>query len=108
MTRGDLVTVALPGAYGKPRPALVVQSDFFEGLPSVALLPLTSEHIEGASLLRIAVASNDSTRLRKPSWIMVDKISTVPRDKVGEPFGTLDEREMLTVARALAVFLGIG
>ena len=90
--------MAPPGAYGKPRPALVAQSDYFEGLPSVALLPLTSEHIEDASLLRIAVVPNERTGLRKPSWIMVDKISTVPRDKVGEPFGSLDERDMVTVA----------
>ena len=106
MMRGDLVTVALPGAYGKPRPALVIQSDFFEALPSVTILPVTGEIRE--AFCRVLLTPSQTNGLKKPSQIMVDKAQTVPREKVGEPFGALDEGEMLTVTRTLAVFFGIG
>jgi len=86
MKRGDLVPVVLAGAYGKPRPALVIQSDLFQKHPSVTVLPITSE-------------------LRP---IMVDKAHTIPRDKAGDPFGELESLTMTAVDRALAVFLGLG
>ncbi|ALA17414.1 MULTISPECIES: type II toxin-antitoxin system PemK/MazF family toxin [Chelatococcus] len=105
MRRGDLVTVALPGAYGKPRPALIVQSDLFSTHPSFTLLPVTSELV-AAPLLRITVEPNERNGLQKVSQIMVDKAHTVPRGKVGEPFGRLDETDLLAVNRALALFLG--
>ncbi len=105
MRRGDLVTVALPGAYGKPRPALIIQSDLFSTHPSFTLLPVTSELV-AAPLLRITVEPNERNGLQKVSQIMVDKAHTVPRGKVGEPFGRLDETDLLAVNRALALFLG--
>ncbi len=107
MKRGDLVTVALPGAYGKPRPALVIQADFFDALASLTILPVTSE-LRDAPLLRVTIQPSARNSLRKPSQVMVDKVQTVPRDKVGEPFGALEERELLAVTRALALFLGLG
>lgn len=106
MRRGDLVTVALPGAYGKPRPALVVQSDVFDEHPSVTILPVTGE-LRAAPLFRIDVAPSESNGLRKPSQIMADKAQTIPRAKLGEPFGRLEDDRMLAVTRALALFLGI-
>lgn len=107
MKRGDLVTVSLPGAYGKPRPAVVVQSDYFTEHSSVTLLPITSSIIDGAPLLRINLKPEQGNGLNRPSQVMIDKTHTLPRDKVGEPFGTLDDQDMLAVTRALAVFLGI-
>jgi len=104
--RGDLVTIALQGDFGKPRPGLVIQSDLFEEHPSVTVLPVTSELREGP-LFRITVLPDEKNGLKKPSQVMVDKSQTVPRDKVGETFGQLDDDAMLSVNRALAVFLGI-
>lgn len=106
MRRGDLVTIALPGAYGKPRPALVIQSDLFDEHPSLTILPLTSE-LRAAPLLRIEIAPDPGNGLHLPSQVMVDKAHTVPREKVGTPIGRLDEATMLAVTRALAVFLGV-
>ncbi len=105
MRRGDLVTVALQGDLGKPRPALLIQSDLFDAHPSVTILPITSE-LRDAPLFRVAVAANAGTGLNKPSQIMVDKPQSVAREKIGEVFGHADDETMLAVNRALAVFLG--
>jgi mRNA interferase MazF len=105
LRRGDLVTIALQGDYGKPRPALVIQSDLFAEHPSVTILPVTSQ-LREAPLFRIALAPSAQNGLQKPSQIMVDKAQTVPRDKVGDSIGRLDDRAMVAVNQALAVFLG--
>ena len=105
MKRGDLVTIALQGDYGKPRPALVIQTDLFDEHPSVTVLPVTGE-LREAPLFRITVKPGDGNGLLKPSQVMVDKPQTVPREKIGETFGRLDDDVMLAVNRALAVFLG--
>ena len=105
MKRGDLVTIALQGDYGKPRPALVVQSDLFSEHPSVTILPVTSD-LRKAPLFRIDVEPTTVTNLEKRSQVMVDKVQTVPREKVGAAFGRLDDTSMLTINRALAVWLG--
>jgi mRNA interferase MazF len=104
--RGDIVTIVPPGAYGKPRPALVIQSDYFEALASVTVLPVTGE-LRGAPLLRIAIEPNADNGLRKKSQVMVDKAQTVPRAKVGATIGRLQEDILVAVDRAMAVFLGI-
>jgi mRNA interferase MazF len=104
--RGEIVTIVLPGANGKPRPALVVQSDYFDALASVTVLPVTSE-LRAAPLLRIPVDPGTANGLRGKSQIMVDKVQTVPRDKVGATIGKLHEDTLVAVDRALAVFLGI-
>ncbi len=105
MRRGDLVTIALQGDYGKPRPALVIQSDLFDEHPSVTVLPVTSE-LRETPLFRIIVQPNTGNGLQKPSQIMVDKTQTIPREKIGNTFGRLDDESLLAVNRALAVFLG--
>jgi mRNA interferase MazF len=104
MRRGDLVTIALQGDYGKPRPALVIQSDLFDEHPSVTILPVTSE-LRDTPLFRITVKPSDENGLSKLSQVMVDKAQTMPREKIGEPFGRLEDNAMLAVNRALAVFL---
>lgn len=105
MKRGDLVTIAISGDYGKPRPAIVIQSDLFDAHPSVTILPVTSE-LRDAPLFRIRLEPTGDNGLRRTSEVMIDKIQTVARAKVGRAFGHLDDEAMLAVNRALAVFLG--
>ena len=106
LRRGDLVTVALQGAYGKPQPALVIQSDQFAGLGSVSIRPITSTLL-AASLLRPPVEPTPENGLRAPYQIMLDKPMTVQADKIGPVFGHLDEAILVSVNRALALFLGL-
>jgi mRNA interferase MazF len=106
MKRGDLVTVAVSGDYGKPRPALVAQADAFELHPSVIVLPLTSE-MHDAPLFRVTVEANASTGLRIPSQIMVDKATAVPRVKLGARIGEVDTTTLKAVDEALRGFLGL-
>jgi mRNA interferase MazF len=105
MRRGDLVTVVMQGAYGKARPAVVVQAIWSEGLDSVTFLPLTSE-VTVASTIRILIEPNAENGLRVASQVMADKCATLPQSKVGETFGRLGDSDMDRVTRALAVFLG--
>lgn len=104
--RGDLVTVALPGDYGKPRPALVIQADFFDLHPSVTVLPVTSA-LRETPLFRITIPPSDSNGLQKTSQVMVDKAMTVAREKLGETFGTIEKELLTEIDRSLAVFIGI-
>jgi len=104
MTRGDIVVVALPGDYGKPRPALVVQSDLFLEHPSVTVLPITS-HLVDAPLLRIGIGPEYG--LERASQIQVDKAQTPRQERIGNVIGHVDNSVLLAVNRALAVFLGL-
>ncbi len=104
--RGDLVTVAMPGDFGKPRPALVIQSDQFAEHPRVTLLPVTSTLVT-APLLRITLEPSEENGLRKISQVMVDKAITVKRDKVGSAIGRIDPNVLIEVERCLALFFGI-
>ena len=106
MKRGDLVTVALQGDLGKPRPALVIQSDLFDAHPSVTILPVTSD-LRATPLFRITVDPTGDNGLNIPSQVMVDKPQSVAREKIGKVLGHLDDAAMLAVNRALAVFLGL-
>ncbi|TQV62168.1 MAG: type II toxin-antitoxin system PemK/MazF family toxin [Halothiobacillaceae bacterium] len=106
MKRGDLVTVSLPGDYGKPRPALIIQSDLFGMHPSVVVLPITSE-LQNAPLFRIRLMPDSQNGLNKPSQVMVDKPYTIARTKVSAAFGNLDDGALIEVERSLALFLGI-
>lgn len=78
MKRGGLLTVALQGDYGKPQPALVIQSDLFDAHPSVTVLPVTSE-LRDTPLFRITIEPSTANGLQKPSQVMVDKLHTVHR-----------------------------
>lgn len=106
MRRGDLVTIALQGAYGKPRPALIVQSDLFADHPSITILPVTSE-LRSTPLFRLRVEPSVANGLRNTSDVMADKLQSVPREKIGAVFGRLADEDMLAVNRALALFLGV-
>jgi mRNA interferase MazF len=106
MKRGDLVTIALQGDFGKPRPALVIQADLYQDHASVTVLPVTSLLI-AAPLLRVTIEANDQTGLQQTSQVMVDKPMTVKRDKASPAFGRVNAMSMLEIERCLAVFLGL-
>ena len=106
VTRGDLVSVALQGDLGKPRPALVIQSDLFRDHPSITVLPITGE-LRDAPTFRIRLEPNEANGLQKASDVMVDKPQSIHRDKVGQVFGRLTDKAMLPINRSLAVFLGL-
>ncbi len=106
VSRGDLVTIALPGDYGKPRPALVMQADAFKDLASVTVLPLTSE-MHDWPLFRITIRPSRANGLRQASQVAVDKTATVPRTKIGQRIGRADVGTMRAVDAALASFLGL-
>lgn len=106
LQRGDLVTIAVSGDYGKPRPALVIQADAFNELGSVTVLRLTSE-LHDWPIFRVIVEPDAKNGLRTTSQIMVDKATTVPREKIGSTIGRLDSGVMLAVSKALVAFLGL-
>ena len=107
MKRGDLVTVAAGAGYGgKPRPAVIVQSDVFSDTASVTVSLVTGNPVD-APLLRVPVSPDEHNRLVAPSWVMVDKLVTVRRDRIGRRFGRLSDTDLLRLNRALAVFLGL-
>jgi len=106
MKRGDLVTIAMQGDFGKPRPALVIQADAFVDLLSLTLLPVSSSLLD-APRLRVPLQPNAANGLQKPSQVMVDKAMTVKRERVGPAFGRIDPDTLIEVERCLAIFLGI-
>jgi mRNA interferase MazF len=105
--RGDVVAVVQPGAYGKPRPAVIIQSDFFDEHPSVTILPLTSD-LRETPLFRLRVEPSKENGLHITSEIMIDKITTIPREKARDVFGHLEDEHIRESERLLAVWLGIG
>jgi len=106
MRRGDLVSIAVQGDFGKPRPALVIQSDQYDELATVTVLPVSSDLV-AAPLFRITIQPTIENGLHKRSQVMADKAVTVRRDKVGPTFGRIGADAMVEVERCLAVFLGI-
>ncbi|WP_419757804.1 type II toxin-antitoxin system PemK/MazF family toxin [Acidisoma sp.] len=107
MRRGDFVIVAAPGTYGKPRPALIVQSDLFCELPSAVICPLTTTIRTDADQFRLDVSPSAKNGLREMSQLTVDKITVVPAAKIGQAIGSADDALLRRVNRALALFLGI-
>ena len=108
MKRGDLVTHAGPGDYGKkPRPALVIQSDRLGGSDSILLCLLTSDEDAPPELPRIAVEPSRANGLQSPSQIMVEKIIAARRSKCGKIVGRLEAEIMDKVDAALAVVIGL-
>lgn len=106
MKRGDLVTIAAPGDFGKPRPALIIQADQFDRTGTVTVL-LVSGTLVDAPLIRIELEPTAANGLRKHSQIMIDKAIAVKRDRIGAVIGTAADEIMLSVTRALAVFFAI-
>ena len=98
--------VVISGDYGKPRPAVVLQADIFDGLPSVIIAPCTSEILD-ATLVRISVPPSLRNGLRVPSQIMIDKISAIPRSRVGEVVGQLEPAILAVVETAARRLLSL-
>ncbi len=108
MTRGDIVVVTARGAYtGKPRPALVVQSDMFNDThASLTICPITSDIID-APLFRIALPPGPRTGLEMPSQVMTDKIVSVPRTAVSRTIGRCDAGELESIGDAVRHWLDL-
>jgi mRNA interferase MazF len=107
MRRGDIWTVAGGKDYaGKPRPVVVVQDDSFDATDSITVCAFTTDPTE-APLFRLAMQPSARNGLRATCRLMVDKITTVPKSKVGVQVGRLDDEDVLRLNRAIIVFLGL-
>ena len=107
MRRGEIWTIAGGADYaGKPRPVFIVQDDSFDATDSVTVCAFTTDPSE-APLFRLLVEPSVSNGLRSACRLMVDKIMTVPKSKVGARVGRLDEADILRLSRAIIVFLGL-
>lgn len=107
MKRGEIWTVS-GGAddAGKPRPVVIIQDDAFDAANSITICAFTTDETE-APLFRLPVLPTQRNNLRAPSRLMVDKITTVPKSKVGAPIGRLDPADIIRLNQALLVFLGL-
>jgi mRNA interferase MazF len=107
MRRGDIWTVSGGKDYaGKSRPVVIVQDDAFDATDSITICAFTTDPTE-APLFRLPVESNERNGLHSSSRLMVDKITTVPKSKVGERIGRLDDVDVVRLNQALLVFLGL-
>jgi len=105
MKRGDVVICAAPGDYGKPRPAVVVQSDLFNATHSSVAVCLITSHLEDAPLFRIPVPAGKTTGLKRESQVMVDKVIAIPRNKITGRAGALPANALKEVDHALRLWL---
>lgn len=107
MRRGEIWTAAAGSGYvGKPRPVVVVQDDRFDATDSVTVCAMTTDPTD-APLIRLVIEPDATNRLREPSRLMVDKLTTVPRSKLGEQVGRLNDEDIVRLGRAIVVFLGL-
>ena len=107
MSRGDVVIVAAPGDYGKPRPAVIVQSNAFpQNHASVIVCQLTSDLVEAPDF-RVTIEPSPETGLRTRSQVMADKPVTVRRERVGQRIGRLRPADVTRLNVALAFVLGL-
>ena len=107
MRRGDLVVVAAAGDHGKPRPAVIVQTDAFpETHASVVICQLTSELVDAPDF-RVTIEPKPENGLRLKSQVMADKPVTVRRERIGRKVGRLDNQDMARLSAALAFVLGL-
>jgi mRNA interferase MazF len=107
MRRGDVWTVAGGKDYaGKARPVVILQDDSFDGTESITICAFTTDDTD-APLFRLPVEPNERNGLRIPCHLMVDKVTTVPKSKVGAHIGRLDDEDVLRLNQAVLVFLGL-
>lgn len=107
MRRGDVWTVAGGKDYaGKARPVVIVQDDSFDGTESITICAFTTDDTD-APLFRLPVEPNERNGLRVPCRLMVDKVTTVPKSKLGAHIGRLDDEDVLRLNQAVLVFLGL-
>ena len=107
MRRAEIWTAAAGSGYvGKPRPVVIVQDDRFDGTDSVTVCSFTTD-TTNAPLIRLPVEPDADNGLRESCSLMIDKITTVPRSKLGQRIGCLSDDDMVRLARSLLVFLGL-
>lgn len=107
MRRGEVWTAAAGSGYaGKPRPVVIVQDDRFDATDSVTVCAFTTDPTE-APLFRLLVEVSEQNGLNEPSSLMIDKLTTVRRAKLGERIGRLADEDMVRLDRAVVVFLGL-
>lgn len=107
MRRGEVWTVSGGNDYaGKPRPVVIVQDDSFDATDSITICAFTTDPTD-APLFRLLVQPNERNGLRSPCRLMVDKITTVPKAKLGAQIGGLGAEDMVRLNRAMMVFLGM-
>jgi len=107
LRRGEIWTAAAGAGYvGKPRPVAIVQDDHFDATGSVTVCAFTTDPTE-APLFRLRIEPDDTNGLRESCSLMVDKITTVPRSKLGERIGKLSDEELVRLGRAIMVFFGL-
>ena len=106
MKRGEVWTVSGAGYAGKPRPAVIVQDDRFDATASITICVFTTDETE-APLLRLPIPPSGRNGLRSVSRLMVDKLVTVSKGRLGERLGRLDDEDVVRVNRAILVFLGL-
>ena len=107
MKRGEVWTVSGAGYAGKPRPAVIVQDDQFDATASITICVFTTDQTE-APLIRLPVEPSDSNGLKAVSRLMADKITTVPKGRLGQRIGLLSTPDMERLNIAIARFLGLG
>lgn len=107
MRRGEIWTASGGSGYaGKPRPVVIVQDDRFDATQSVTICAFTTDPTE-APLIRLSTEPDEINGLHEPSSLMVDKITTVPRSRMGERIGRLADEDMVRLGRAIVVILGV-
>lgn len=107
MRRGEIWTASAGSGYvGKPRPVVIVQDDRFDATASVTVCAFTTDPTD-APLFRLPIAADAITGIREPSQMMVDKLTTIPRSKLGERVGRLHDEDLVRLDRAIVVFLGL-
>jgi mRNA interferase MazF len=107
MRRGEVWTAAAGSGYvSKPRPVAIIQDDRFDATASVTICAFTTDPTE-APLFRLLVEPNQVNGLREPSSLMVDKITSVSRSKLGERIGRLSDDDIVRLGRAVMVFFGL-
>jgi mRNA interferase MazF len=107
MHRGDIVTVAAPGDYGKPRPAVVIQGDVLNRDARSTIVALMTSHLQDAPLLRLTLKPSAENGLKVPSQVQVNRLLSLPSEKVGPTIGRLLDREIVELNRLLAVVIGL-
>ncbi len=107
MRRGDIVTVAAPGDYGKPRPAVVIQADLLNEVAQSTIVALVTGHLVDAPLLRLTLKPDPENGLQKPSQVQPNRLLTLPTAKIGAKIGRLSPEQMIELDRLLAVVVGL-
>lgn len=107
MKRGDVVTVALQGDLGKPRPAVIVETDLLAPARHVLLCSGTSRLRENLPNRRFLVEPSPANGLREPTQFQIDKLTFARREKCGEVIGRLGEEDMTEISARLIVLLGL-